>query len=150
MVFLFDSGGRSGLPAGPFLAKCTEGICSIVEGGHVPAPSPPSPAPQPPQPPVPTESNCTFQNSTTFKDDFYKRVNVPLNNYAACCELCVKDSKCVVAQMHHGPAHASHDYCSLMATAKKQTKNVVSPPNLELACTPKREFNTAAMAATFV
>jgi len=96
-------------------------------------PQPPSPTPQPP---VPTESNCSFQNATTYEDDIYKTVNVPLNDYASCCELCHSDSNCAVAQMHHGPGTASYDWCQLMATADKPKANTVSPPSLELACIP--------------
>jgi sialate O-acetylesterase len=145
--FLYDLGGRAGLPAGPFVADCRSGgSCTFIQGGEVPepppepspSPSPPAPSPTPaPQPPVPTVSNCTFQNSTTFKDDIYKKVDVPLNDYGACCELCHLDPKCMVAQMHHGPASATVDYCQLMATAEKPTQHVVTPPSLELACIPK-------------
>merc|ERR1712127_508960 len=138
-AFLYDNGGRAGLPVGTFLADCRAGgSCTFVQGGQVPVPSPPpSPTPVPP-PPQPTVSNCTFQNSTLFLDNIYKTVHVPLNDYSSCCELCHNDPLCAVAQMHHGPASADYDLCQLMATADQPTQHVVAPPNLELACIPKQ------------
>jgi len=137
--FLYDDGGRVGLPAGPFFVNCTGEACLLVEGGHVPGHLPPTPAPTPaPQPPTPTESNCTFQDLTTYQDPVYKQVSVGLYDYRACCELCHTDPECAVAQMHHGLKSATYDLCMLMASAMQPKENRVSPPALEMACLPSR------------
>lgn len=117
--------------------------------GRSPVPSPaPAPSPEPsptPQPPLPVDSNCSFQNSTTYQDDVFKTTHVPLNDYVACCELCHADSRCAAAQMVHGSGTVSFDLCKLMATADAPVQNVVSPPSLELACIPKRKAQLAAL-----
>merc|ERR1712151_57443 len=89
-------------------------------------------------PPVPVESNCSFQNSTTYTGHAYKQLTVDVNDYTACCELCLSDPDCVVAQMHHGTGLASVDLCRLLGTAEHSKSNMVSPPALEMACIPKR------------
>jgi len=130
--FLYDNGGRAGLPAGPFMAKCDGALCSLVKGGSVPDPVPPS------QPPVPTVANCSFQNSTLYKDEAYKSITVPLNDYAACCDACHEDVHCAVAQMDHGSGTMASTRCQLLRTALQPMAKRVSPPALKLACVPKR------------
>merc|ERR1712137_495795 len=128
--------------------------CALMPPSSIPDPTVPTPAPAPspvptpvptpvpmPQPPVPTRSNCTFENSTTYKDSAYRQVKVALNDYNACCDLCFADAACIVAQMHHGTGDANIDVCRLLGTAKRKNVNMVSPPALELACIPKRDRN---------
>jgi len=111
---------------------------------------PTDPVPTPPPAPTPSGASCRFQNSTTYQDEPYSTVKVSLNDFQGCCELCLGDSSCVVAQMHHGPKDAQFTLCSLMATAAKPVEHVVSPPSLELACLPQQAFLRNSSAATLV
>ena len=140
-----------GLPAPPFYANCTTAApgaggasCSLVTPGFLPGhplppppgppgppptpPSPPGPPPPPlcPQPAAPTAGDCSYGNHTVIlKDEPFAKVNVAVNDYAACCSACRTNPTCKTAAMTHGPESAPYDFCQLHSKALADLKTGV-------------------------
>jgi hypothetical protein len=145
--FLYD---YTGLPAGPFIARCNATGCALINPGEAPTaptpapkptpPTPPKPTPAPPTPPPPPSDKCDFHNHTTVEGgDFYKNVQVPLYDTKACCGACRADAKCAAAQVHHGGGSANYCYCYLF-TAKEAAGGYVnksiSGNEMDTTCVP--------------
>ena len=100
------------------LCSCQPNTLSPQVPGPGPAPAPPPPPPSLcPRPPPGSDLKCTFKDNTTihdYKANSYSMVDVPANNYSACCHACTSDVACHTALMTHGPKSASIDFCWLI------------------------------------
>ena len=154
-----DAAELTGLPAPPFWANCTSLRCTLITPGtQMPAAvgpgswNPPSPAPGPaPTPPDPERPQCprpalppaggacAFTNNSRWSGGTPKQIQVPLDDYAACCSACAKDTGCHAAAMIHGAKSAGYDYCELyteLPSTLKRMGAVSDCPRLAVTLVP--------------
>ena len=93
----------------------SQSLHAYVRPPQVPGPTPPSPPPSLcPRPPPGSDLKCSFKDNTTiqnYEENSYSRVDVPANNYSACCHACTSNASCHVALMTHGPKNSDIDFC---------------------------------------